>query len=183
VIPRAADREGWCKHRNTDHDEPFGADIAAGGHWPSSARDSVSTGKHDFGRRGTGRFLSRGDLAVAQVQVGQAQAQAVVPASALDSLAGKELVAPAFAQHPLAQAQINTGGRPALGPGQVKTYWWLYNGPRLAMTLRPDYRRVQDEVRLHLAELRAAGTSEADLLRAQELYAGLTAERLDDERL
>jgi hypothetical protein len=38
-------------------------------------------------------------------------------------------------------------------------------------------------VRRHLAELRAAGTSEADLLRAQELYAGLTAERLDDERL
>jgi hypothetical protein len=57
VIPRAADHEGWCKHRNTDHDEPFGADIVAGGHWPSSARDSVSTGKHDFGRRGTGRFL------------------------------------------------------------------------------------------------------------------------------
>jgi hypothetical protein len=51
------------------------------------------------------------------------------------------------------------------------------------MILRPDHRRVQDEVRLHLAELRAAGTSEADLLRAQELYAGLTTERLDDERL
>jgi hypothetical protein len=34
-----------------------------------------------------------------------------------------------------------------------------------------------------VSELRAAGTSEADLLRAQELYAGLTAERLDDERL
>src|ERR671929_315009 len=67
-----------------------------------------------------GTRLSRGDLAVAQVQVGQAQAQAAVPASALDGLAGKELVAPAFAQHPLAQAQINTGGRPALGPGQVK---------------------------------------------------------------
>ena len=67
-----------------------------------------------------GTRLSRGDLAVAQVQVGQAQTQAAVPASALDGLAGKELVAPAFAQHPLAQAQINTGGRPALGPGQVK---------------------------------------------------------------
>jgi hypothetical protein len=51
------------------------------------------------------------------------------------------------------------------------------------MSLRPDYRRIEEEVRLHLAELRAGGTSEADLLRAQELYAGLTAERLDDERL
>src|SRR5919201_6873983 len=38
-------------------------------------------------------------------------------------------------------------------------------------------------MRLHLADLRVGGTSEADLLRAQELYAGLTAERLDDERL
>jgi Flp pilus assembly protein CpaB len=45
-----------------------------------------------------GTRLSRADLAVAQVQVGQAQAQAAVPASALDGLAGKELVAPAFAQ-------------------------------------------------------------------------------------
>ena len=51
------------------------------------------------------------------------------------------------------------------------------------LTLRPDYRRIEEEVRLHLAELRAGGTSETDLLRAQELYAGLTAERLDDERL
>jgi hypothetical protein len=65
----------------------------------------------------------------------------------------------------------------------VPNLWWLYSGPKLAMTLRPDYRRIEEEVRLHLAELRAAGTSEADLLRAQELYAGLTAEQLDDERL
>src|SRR5919202_1871824 len=69
------------------------------------------------------------------------------------------------------------------GSSPWSAYWWLSNGPKLAITLRPDHRRVQDEVRLHLAELRAAGTSEADLLRAQELYAGLTTERLDDERL
>ena len=69
------------------------------------------------------------------------------------------------------------------GSSPRSAYWWLYNGQKLAMTLWPDYRRVQDEVRLHVAELRAAGTSEADLLRAQELYAGLTTERLDDERL
>jgi hypothetical protein len=57
-----------------------------------------------------GTRLGPGDLEVAQVQVNQAQAEAAIPATALDDLAGRELLAPAFARHPLAQAQITTAG-------------------------------------------------------------------------
>ena len=66
---------------------------------------------------------------------------------------------------------------------ELRAYWWLYNGHALATTLRADYRRQQREVRLLLADLYAAGSTAQELTRAQELYAGLTAEDLEDERL
>jgi two-component SAPR family response regulator len=65
----------------------------------------------------------------------------------------------------------------------VPTYAWLYDGASIATTLRPDYRRVQEEVRRHLADLCAEGSDEADLRRAQELYTELTGERPDDDHL
>jgi hypothetical protein len=65
----------------------------------------------------------------------------------------------------------------------VPTYWWLYNGHALATTLRSDYRRQERDVRLLLADLCSAGASAAELMRAQDLYAGLTAEDPENERL
>jgi hypothetical protein len=60
---------------------------------------------------------------------------------------------------------------------------WLYDGPRIAIELRADYRRMQLDARRRLAELLAAGSADGDLRRAQELYVGLTAEQADDEQL
>jgi DNA-binding SARP family transcriptional activator len=57
----------------------------------------------------------------------------------------------------------------------MPNYWWLYHGAALAIGLRSDYRHQQWEARLRLAELRAAGP-DVGLARAEELYAGLTAE-------
>jgi hypothetical protein len=64
----------------------------------------------------------------------------------------------------------------------VPTYPWLYDGAAIATSLRPDYRRLQEDVRLRLAELYATGESEHELGRAFDLYTELTAERPDDDR-
>lgn len=64
----------------------------------------------------------------------------------------------------------------------VPTYTWLYDGAALATSLRPEYRRVQEEVRLRLADLYASGSSEEELGRAVDLYTELTGERPDDDR-
>ncbi len=64
----------------------------------------------------------------------------------------------------------------------VPTYTWLYDGAAIATSLRPDYRRLQEEVRLRLADLYATGESEDELGRAFDLYTELTAERPDDDR-
>jgi hypothetical protein len=65
----------------------------------------------------------------------------------------------------------------------VPTYAWLYDGAALATTLRPDYRRLQEEIRRRLADLYACGEEDADLGHAVELYTELVAERPDDEQL
>jgi hypothetical protein len=65
----------------------------------------------------------------------------------------------------------------------VPTYAWLYDGAALATTLRPDYRRLQEEIRRRLADLYACGEDKADIGRAVELYTELVAERPDDEQL
>jgi two-component SAPR family response regulator len=65
----------------------------------------------------------------------------------------------------------------------VPTYAWLYDGAAIATTLRPDYRRIQEDLRRHLADLCAEGSQDAELLRAQELYTELTGERPDDDHL
>jgi nucleoid-associated protein YgaU len=65
----------------------------------------------------------------------------------------------------------------------VPSYRWLYEEePQVAYTLGSDLRRAHKEARLRLAELLAAGP-EAGLARAEELYWGLCAEDLDNERL
>jgi len=64
----------------------------------------------------------------------------------------------------------------------VPTYTWLYDGAAIATSLRPDYRRLQEEVRLHLADLYASGRLEDELGRAVDLYTELTGERPDDDR-
>jgi hypothetical protein len=70
-----------------------------------------------------------------------------------------------------------------LDRSDVPNWWWLYDGPQVDIELRSDYRRMHREARRRLADLRAAGTDDADLRRAQELYIGLTRESTDDERL
>jgi hypothetical protein len=60
---------------------------------------------------------------------------------------------------------------------------WLYDGPRIAIELRADYRRMQLDARRRLAELLAAGSEAGDLRRAQELYVCLSAEQADNEQL
>jgi hypothetical protein len=64
----------------------------------------------------------------------------------------------------------------------VPDYRWLYDGADIANTLRADYQRMQQEARLHLAALLAAGREEG-LIRAAELYTGLCGENPEDERL
>jgi hypothetical protein len=68
------------------------------------------------------------------------------------------------------------------GP-DVPLWWWLYDGPQVAVELRADYRRLQQEARRRLAGLYAADGGAGNLLRAQELYVGLTGELADDEQL
>ena len=64
--------------------------------------------------------LHRGDLAVARVQLGDAQARIVVSPDDLDSLEGRELSAPLFVQQILVQPQLASPGRSGLEPGYVK---------------------------------------------------------------
>ena len=64
--------------------------------------------------------LHRGDLAVARVQLGDAQARIVVSSDALDSLEGRELSAPLFVQQILVQPQLASPGHAGLEPGYVK---------------------------------------------------------------
>ena len=52
-----------------------------------------------------------------------------------------------------------------------------------ATTLRPDYRRLQEEIRRRLADLYACGKEDTDFGRAVELYTELVGERPDDEQL
>ncbi len=75
-----------------------------------------------------GARLRHADLAVAQAQLGDAQARASVAADALDGLEGQELLAPVSAQQILARGQLSTGRRPALQPGFV----------RMTVPVRPD---------------------------------------------
>jgi nucleoid-associated protein YgaU/DNA-binding SARP family transcriptional activator len=64
----------------------------------------------------------------------------------------------------------------------VPSYWWLYQGPALATTLRSDYLRLHREARMRLADLYVNGP-DGGLPRAEELYVGLTAEDPTDEQL
>jgi hypothetical protein len=68
------------------------------------------------------------------------------------------------------------------GP-DVPLWWWLYDGPQVAVELRADYRRLQQEARRRLAGLHAANGGAGNIQRAQELYVGLTGELADDEEL
>ncbi len=76
----------------------------------------------------TGARLRRADLAVAQAQLADAQAQVFVPAEALDGVEGQELLAPVASQQVLARAQLTSGHRPTLQPGFV----------RMTVPVRPD---------------------------------------------
>ena len=70
-----------------------------------------------------------------------------------------------------------------LDSSDVPNYRWMYDvEPQVGLTLRSDFRRRHNEARLRLAELLAVGP-ESGLGRAEELYSGLCAEDLDDERL
>src|SRR6266545_6643154 len=76
----------------------------------------------------TGTRLRRADLAIAQAQLADAQAQVFVPAEAVDAIDGQELLAPVAAQQFLARAQLTTVHRPTLQPGFV----------RMTVPVRPD---------------------------------------------
>jgi hypothetical protein len=65
----------------------------------------------------------------------------------------------------------------------VPSWWWLYDGPEVALTLRADDRRLQQEARRRLADLRADSVDDDDLRRAQELYIGLAGELADDNQV
>jgi Flp pilus assembly protein CpaB len=75
-----------------------------------------------------GTRLRRADLAIAQAQLGEAQAQAFVAAEGLDGVEGQELLAPLAAQQILARSQVGASRRPVLGPGFV----------RMTVPVRPD---------------------------------------------
>lgn len=76
----------------------------------------------------TGARLRRADLAIAQAQLADAQAQVFVSADALDGIDGQELLAPVAAQQFLARAQLTNAHRPTLQPGFV----------RITVPVRPD---------------------------------------------
>jgi nucleoid-associated protein YgaU len=70
-----------------------------------------------------------------------------------------------------------------LDSSSVPIYRWMYDvEPQVSLDLSSKCRLQHKEARLHLAELLAAGP-EAGLARAEELYCGLCAEDLDNERL
>jgi hypothetical protein len=70
-----------------------------------------------------------------------------------------------------------------LDRADVPLWYWLYDGPRVADTLRAEYRQLHQEARRNLADVYAAGNDVAQLRRAQELYIGLTGELAEDEQL
>ena len=76
----------------------------------------------------TGTRLRRADLAIAQAQLADAQAQVFVAADELTAVEGQELVAPVAARQFLARGQLTTGHRPTLQPGFV----------RMTVPVRPD---------------------------------------------
>jgi Flp pilus assembly protein CpaB len=84
-----------------------------------------------------GTRLHLGDLAIARVRLGEEQARAAVSAAQLDSLEGRELVAPAFAQQILAQKQLATSERSVLRPGYVKMTIPVKPDNAVGGTLRP----------------------------------------------
>jgi two-component SAPR family response regulator len=63
------------------------------------------------------------------------------------------------------------------------SWWWLYDGPEVAVNLRADYRLLHQEARRHLADLYAAADADDDLWRAEQLYFGLAGEIAEDEQL
>ena len=81
------------------------------------------------------------------------------------------------------EAALSVYGGDLLDSSAVPKYRWLYDvHPQVALTFRADYQAKYKEARLRLAELLANGP-EAGLTRAEELYSGLCAENLDDERV
>jgi Flp pilus assembly protein CpaB len=76
----------------------------------------------------TGTRVRRTELAIAQAQLADAQAQVFVPAEAVDAIDGQELLAPLAAHQFLARAQLTTAHRPTLQPGFV----------RMTLPVRPD---------------------------------------------
>jgi Flp pilus assembly protein CpaB len=76
----------------------------------------------------SGTRIRRADLAIAQAQLGEAQAQAFVSADGVDAVEGQELLAPVAAQQILARSQLTTAHRPTLLPGFV----------RMTVPVRPD---------------------------------------------
>jgi len=65
----------------------------------------------------------------------------------------------------------------------MRNYRWVYNAdPQIGLMRRSDLRRQHKEARLMLAGLLAEGP-ESGLARAEELYAGLCGEDLENERL
>src|SRR5262249_27499119 len=65
----------------------------------------------------------------------------------------------------------------------VPKYRWMYEvEPQAALTFRADYQALYKDARLRLAELLATGP-EHGLVRAEDLFSGLCAEDLDNERL
>lgn len=75
-----------------------------------------------------GARLRRSDLAVAQAQLGSAQAQTVVLAEGLDNVEGRQLLAPVAAQQMLVKAELALSARPVLEHGQV----------RMALPVKPE---------------------------------------------
>src|SRR5579864_159326 len=67
-----------------------------------------------------GTRVRRADLAIAQAQLAEPQTQVFVPAEAVDTIVGEELLGPVAAQQFVAQAQLTTAQRPTLQPGFVR---------------------------------------------------------------
>jgi Flp pilus assembly protein CpaB len=84
-----------------------------------------------------GARLHSSDLAIARVRLGEEQARVAIPAAQLDSLEGRELVAPVFAQQILAQKQLATSERSVLKAGYVKMTIPVKADNAVGGTLRP----------------------------------------------
>jgi Flp pilus assembly protein CpaB len=98
---------------------------------PSTRYVLVAT--HDLPAGGA---LHRSDVAVARVQLGDAQAHIAVSPDSIDDLEGRELAAPVFAKQVLIQPQLAAAGRRGLEPGFIK----------VSVPVRPD-NAVGDQLR------------------------------------